>query len=255
MLDQAALFLALAALLAGFVDALVGGGGLIQVPALFSIGKDFPAAALLGTNKSASVFGTLSAAWRYSRRVVLPWSMVLLTALAALVCSYLGAQALASVPKAWLRPLVIALLMFAAGYTFVHKDFGQSHQPLKMGARTRAYAVLLGAVIGFYDGFFGPGTGSFLIFLFVRVFGFDFLHASAAAKIVNVATNLAALAFFLPNGYVIPQWVLLMLVCNVAGAQLGSVLALRHGARLVRIIFLWVVCALIARLVWDALPT
>ena len=115
------------------------------------------------------------------------------------------------------------------------------------------YAVLLGSLIGFYDGFFGPGTGSFLIFLFVRFFGFDFLHASASAKVVNVATNLAALGYFLPNGYLIPLLAVLMAAANVSGSVLGSWLALKHGSVFVRKIFLLLAAALILKFAWDTL--
>jgi uncharacterized membrane protein YfcA len=150
-----------------------------------------------------------------------------------------------------MRPLILVLLVAAAIYTFRRKDFGAVHRPAHAGAREMIYASLAGAAIGFYDGFFGPGTGSFLILLFIRFFGFDFLHASAAAKVVNVATNLAALSFFVPNGYWIPVLGLLMAVCNVGGSWLGTHLALKHGSGFVRKIFLFVVVALIARFAWD----
>jgi uncharacterized membrane protein YfcA len=249
--DLSLLLLALAALLAGFVDAVVGGGGLIQVPALFALQPAADPATLFGTNKSASVFGTLSAAGRYLRRVAIPWRATLYAAVAAFLCSYLGALSVAWLPRDLLRPLILVLLIGSAAYTFWRKDFGSLHRPAHAGGREMAYALLLGAGIGFYDGFFGPGTGSFLIFLFVRFFGFDFLHASAAAKVVNGATNLAALAYFLPHGHVLATAALLMAVCNVIGAQAGSHLALRHGSGFVRGIFLLAVFALILRFAWE----
>lgn len=247
-----ALFLLPAAFLAGCVDAVVGGGGLIQIPALFAA---YPAAApatLFGTNKCASVVGTAAASWRYARRVVMPWRTILPAALAAFAFSYVGAAAVAWLPKAALRPLILVLLVLAAGYTLARKDFGQVHRPAHAGLREFAWATLLGAVIGFYDGFFGPGTGSFLIFLFVRWFGFDFLHASASAKLVNVATNLAALAYFLPNGYWLPGLAIAMAACNVAGSAAGTRLALQHGSAFVRRVFLVVVGLLIAKFAWDS---
>ena len=246
-------FLPLAAFFAGFVDAVVGGGGLVQIPALFATLPQHVPATLFGTNKLASVFGTGIAAWRYARRVTMPWRTTLPAAVMAFAASYLGAMAVAWLPKAWLRPILLVLLIAAAAYTFWRKDFGAVHRPRQAGWRELLLATLLGGTIGFYDGFFGPGTGSFLIFLFIRFFGFDFLHASAAAKVVNVATNLAALAFFVPHGHLLAATALGMAVCNVAGAVAGSHLALRHGSGFVRRVFLAVVVALILRFAWDSL--
>jgi uncharacterized membrane protein YfcA len=251
--SSALLTLLLAAGFAGFVDAVVGGGGLIQIPALFSVlPRELPAT-LFGTNKLSAVFGTMNAAWRYAVRVRMPWRSTLPAALAAFAFSYAGAAAVAWLPRDALRPLILVLLVAAAIYTFRRKDFGTIHCPAHAGAREVIYASLAGAAIGFYDGFFGPGTGSFLILLFIRFFGFDFLHASAAAKVVNVATNLAALSFFVPNGYWIPALGILMALCNVGGSWLGTHLALKHGSGFVRKIFLVVVVGLIARFAWDTL--
>ena len=252
-LDPGLLALIFAAFFAGAIDAVVGGGGLIQIPALFAIHPGETPATLFGTNKCASVVGTANATWRYARRVSMPWRTILPAAVAAFALSYAGAAAVAWLPRDAVRPLILVLLILAAVYTLKRKDFGQEHRPAHAGARELAYAVLLGGVIGFYDGFFGPGTGSFLIFLFVRFFGFDFLHASASAKLVNVATNLAALAYFLPNGHVLPLLAAAMAVANVAGSQAGTWLALRYGSRFVRQVFLLVVAVLIVRFAWDTL--
>ena len=245
------LVLAFAALFAGFIDSVVGGGGLIQIPALFTtLPKEFPAT-LFGTNKIASVFGTTNAAFRYLRRVNMPWRTTLPAALAAFVCSYLGAMSVAWLPRELLRPMILIMLIGAATYTFLRKDFGAIHAPRHGGRREFVYALIIGGVMCFYDGFFGPGTGSFLIFLFIRFFGFDFLHASAASKIVNVATNLAAMGFFVPNGYYIPVLAIIMAVSNVCGSFIGTHLALRHGSGFVRQVFLVVVSALILKFAWD----
>ena len=243
--------LASASIFAGFIDSVVGGGGLIQIPAIFSVlPKELPAT-LFGTNKIASVVGTANAAWRYSRRVKMPWGTTLPAALAAFICSYLGAAAVAWLPRDMLRPLILILLVGAAVYTFWSKDFGAIHRPQHAGRREVVYALLSGCAIGFYDGFFGPGTGSLLIFLFIRFFGFDFLHASAASKVVNVATNLAAIAYFVPNGYYLPLLAIIMATANVIGSFIGTHLALRHGSGFVRQVFLVVVSALILKFAWD----
>ncbi len=247
------LILAFASLFAGFIDSVVGGGGLIQVPALFTtLPKELPAT-LFGTNKIASVFGTSNAAWRYARRVKMPWGTTLPAALAAFACSYLGAMSVAWLPRELLRPMILIMLIGAAAYTFWRKDFGAIHRPQHAGRREFIYALILGGAIGFYDGFFGPGAGSFLIFLFIRFFGFDFLHASAASKVVNVATNLAAIGYFVPNGFYIPVLAVIMATSNVFGSILGTHLALRHGSGFVRKLFLFVVCALILKFAWDTL--
>ena len=243
--------LLIAALIAGAVDAVVGGGGLIQIPALFVVYPGESAATLFGTNKCASVVGTANASWRYARQVVMPWRTILPAALAAFIFSYIGAAAVAWLPKDVVRPLILLLLVVAAVYTLKRKDFGLLHRPAHAGYRELVYAILLGGIIGFYDGFFGPGTGSFLIFLFVRFFGFDFLHASAGAKVVNVATNLAALGFFLPHGYVLPLLAAAMAVANVTGSIIGTRLALKHGSGFIRQLFLVMVAVLIVKFSWD----
>lgn len=183
------------AFVAGFVDAVVGGGGLIQVPALFVLKPELPPATLFGTNKLASIVGTANATWQYARRVQLPWRILLLTAGTAFVFSFLGARAVSYLNPNALRPLIIALLVAVFIYTLIKKDFGQLHAPKLSAWQQRYCGIAMGVVLGFYDGFFGPGTGSFLVFAFVGVFGFSFLLASAAAKVVNVATNAAALAW------------------------------------------------------------
>ena len=190
------LLLACAAFFAGLIDAVVGGGGLIQVPALFSVLSSSAPATALGTNKVASIFGTGAAAINYARQVKMAWSVAVPASLAALIFAFCGAYTVTQIPPDFLRKLLPFILLFVGIYTFMKKDLGQKHAPHLSGKRELAMALLIGAVIGFYDGFFGPGTGSFLVFLFVRVFAFDFLAASAVAKVVNIACNFAALAWF-----------------------------------------------------------
>jgi hypothetical protein len=160
-------------------------------------------------------------------------------------------MSVAWLPRDLLRPMILLMLIGAAGYTFWRKDFGSLHRPQHAGRQEFLYALIVGGAIGFYDGFFGPGTGSFLIFLFIRFFGFDFLHASAASKVVNVATNLAAIGYFVPNGFYIPLLAVVMAVANVLGSFVGTHLALRHGSGFVRRVFLAVVSALILKFAWD----
>lgn len=245
--------LAVAAFFAGMVDAVVGGGGLIQLPALFSMFPTTASASLLGTSKLAGVWGTGVAAITYARRVRVEWNTALPAALSAFLFAFLGAYTVTRLPSDFLRLLLPILLLVVAIYTFTKKDFGTQHAPLHRGRFERGLAILLGAGIGFYDGFFGPGTGSFLLFLFIRFFGFDFLGASTAAKIVNVACNVSALLWFGVSGHVMLQLGLMMAVCNVSGSVIGSRLALRYGSAWIRKLFLLIVCILLVKTSFDAM--
>ena len=242
----------LASLLAGLVDAIVGGGGLILVPALFATFPAAPPATLLGTNKSASVWGTSMATLQYARRVRMRWPVMLPAALAALVGSFVGAWVVTLIDPGFLRRLLPFILLAVLLYTLARKDLGRTHAPHLDQRRETLLACAIGAVIGWYDGFFGPGTGSFFIFLFVRLLGYDFLNASAAAKLLNVATNVAAIALFAAKGHVWWHVGLVMAVANVAGSLVGTRLALRHGAGFVRGVFIAVVGALILKTGYDA---
>lgn len=245
------LMLGLAAFFAGYVDAVVGGGGLVQIPALLSAFPTTSPATLFGTNKLASIVGTTSAAIQYARRVSIPWGIALPGAVAALVGAWFGARAVAWLPSEIMRPLVLVLLIGVAIYTFVKKDLGAVQGPRRSRNIEIPLAVAIGMVIGFYDGFFGPGTGSFLIFLFVRLLHLDFLHASVTSKIVNVATNFAALSFFALNVEVLWKLGLFMAICNLTGAVVGSRTAIRRGASFVRTMFLAVVSVLVLKIFWD----
>jgi uncharacterized membrane protein YfcA len=246
------LVLGVAAFCAGLIDAVVGGGGLIQIPALFATLPTTAPATLLGTSKLAGIWGTGAAAISFARRVRIAWGTAVPAATAAFILSFLGAYTVTHIPPDFIRKLLPFILIAVAIYTFKRKDFGSLHKPLHTGTKEKLIAVLIGGSIGFYDGFFGPGTGSFLVFLFVRFFGFDFLGASAVAKIVNVACNLAALLWFGYSGHLLWQLGLLMAVCNVAGSVVGTSLAIRRGTGFVRVVFLYVVSALILKTGYDA---
>lgn len=247
------LLLATAAAAAGFVDAVAGGGGLIQVPVLFTVLPGEVPATLFGTNKGSSIVGTASATWRYARRLPLPWEIALPAAATALVFSYGGAATVAWLPREVVRPLVLALLLAVFLYSALRPAFGAGGGRGLAGRQVRWAAAGAGAVLGFYDGFFGPGAGSFMIFAFVWLFGLDFLRASSAAKVVNLATNAAALAYFGPQGNVLWLTALTMAAFNLAGAAVGTRLALRHGGRFVRSMFLFVTAVLIVKFGYDTL--
>lgn len=242
----------LASLFAGFVDAIVGGGGLILVPALFSVYPSAAPATLFGTNKGAAVWGTAWATAQFARRVELPWSALAPAAVAALAGSAAGAWTVTMVSAAGLRRALPFILLAVLLYTLARKDLGRTHAPTMHGTRQAVAASAIGLAIGFYDGFFGPGTGSFFVFLFVRWLGYDFLHASASAKLLNTATNASALALFAWKGHVWWHIALVMAVANVAGSLLGTRLALKHGAGFVRGMFIVVVSALILKTGYDS---
>ena len=246
------LIVSLASLLAGFVDSIVGGGGLILVPALFAT---FPAAhpaTLFGTNKGASVWGTAFATWQFSRRVEMRWAALLPAAGAGFVAAFAGAWLVTVVSPDFLRKVLPAVLLVVLIYTLFKKELGRTHAPRFSGSKEKMMAAAIGAVIGFYDGFFGPGTGSFLVFLFVRLLGYDFLSASASAKLINTATNVAALILFVGKGHIWWHFVVVMAVANVVGSLLGTRLALKHGTGFVRVVFMAVVSALILKTGYDA---
>ncbi|BDI03199.1 sulfite exporter TauE/SafE family protein [Sphaerotilus microaerophilus] len=247
------LIVTLASGLAGFVDAIVGGGGLILVPTLFTVFPTAPPATLFGSNKGASIWGTAWAMRQYAQRVGLNWPTLLPATAMALLGSLVGAWLITQVPATPLRRALPFVLLGVLAYTLVRKDLGRVHAPRLPPRAERLAAMAIGGVIGWYDGFFGPGTGSFFVFLFVRWLGYDFLHASASAKLLNTATNAAAIALFAAKGHVWWHVAAVMAVANVAGAWLGSRLALRHGAGFVRQVFLLVVGALILRSGYDAL--
>lgn len=250
MLDY--LVVALASLLAGFVDAIVGGGGLITVPVLFGTYPTAMPATLLGTNKAAAVWGTAWATAQYNKRVDLVWATLLPAAAAALVGSALGAWSVTLMSPTGLRKALPFVLVGVLIYTIARKDLGREHARRFSGRAETIVASLIGLAIGFYDGFFGPGTGSFFVFLFVRLLGYDFLHASASAKLLNTATNIAAIALFAAKGHVWWHIAAIMAVANVAGSLVGTRLALRHGAGFVRGAFIAVVAGLIVKTMIEA---
>jgi uncharacterized protein len=246
------LIVAVASLLAGFVDSIVGGGGLILVPALFATFPTTHPATLFGVNKSASIWGTAAATWQFSRRVQMRWATLLPAAAAGFAGSFLGAWVVTIISPGFLRKLLPLILLAVLVYTLAKKELGRHHAPRFEGRNEIIVASLIGVCIGFYDGFFGPGAGSFFVFLFVRALGYDFLNASASAKLLNTATNLAALILFTIKGHVWWHFALALAVSNVVGSLAGTYMALRHGAGFVRLVFIGVVSALILKTGYDA---
>jgi len=253
-LDPLALaLLCLAAAGAGWVDAVSGGGGLLQVPSLLVALPQSPPALALGTNKLASIIGTTGAASTYLRSSVLDLRTAMPMTLAAIAGSALGASLATRIPAQAFRPVILVLLIGVWLWTLLRPQLGSEQRLRFEGRRHYAIAVVAGAGIGAYDGLLGPGTGSFLLIVLVGVLGYSFLNASATAKVVNVGTNLAALAVFGTTGQVLWLVGLLMGACNLTGAIIGARMAIARGSSFVRVVFLAVVGLLIARLAWDLL--
>jgi uncharacterized membrane protein YfcA len=245
------IFLAIASGFAGFVDAMAGGGGLIQLPALI-LGlpnKELPL--ILGTNKVPSAFGTTAAARNYFKNIKPDIPLTLTMMFPAFIGSIGGAYFAASVPKEFFKPFIVFLLIAVVIYTWLKPDIGLAEK-LKYTNRKRLFLVaLIGLFIGFYDGIFGPGTGTFLVFFLVSGIGYAFLKASGTAKLVNLSTNIGAILSFQLTGHIWWQLGLIMAVANVTGAIIGSKLAIKGGSPLVRKVFLVVTTLLIARVAWD----
>jgi len=248
---EIAIFLAIASGFAGFVDAMAGGGGLIQLPALI-VGlpnKELPL--ILGTNKVPSIFGTAAAARNYFKNIKPDIPLTLSMMGPAFIGSMGGASLAAAVPKDFFKPFIVFLLIAVAIYTWVKPELGMSEN-LKYTHKKRLVIVaLIGLLIGFYDGIFGPGTGTFLVFFLVSGIGYAFLKASGTAKLVNISTNAGAILSFQLTGHIWWQLGLLLAVANVTGAIIGSRIAIKGGSPLVRKVFLAVTFLLIARVAWD----
>jgi len=248
---EVAIFLAIASGFAGFVDAMAGGGGLIQLPALI-VGlpnKELPL--ILGTNKVPSIFGTTAAARNYFKNIKPDIPLTLSMMGPAFIGSIGGASLAAAVPKDFFKPFIVFLLIAVAIYTWRKPELGMNENLKYTHKKRLAIVALIGLLIGFYDGIFGPGTGTFLVFFLVSGIGYAFLKASGTAKLVNISTNAGAILSFQLTGHIWWQLGLLLAFANVTGAIIGSRLAIKGGSPLVRKVFLAVTFLLIARVAWD----
>jgi uncharacterized protein len=243
--------LAFFSFLAGFIDAIVGGGGLIQLPSILLSFPKLPVPMLMGTNKIAALSGTLLSAFQYAKRIKFDYKVLVVIGLTAGLFSFFGASLLSYLDVKLLRPLILGILIVMFFYTLFKKDMGTSLQNQVSQSEQIIKGSLLAAVIGFYDGFFGPGTGSFLVLGFVSILGFDFLKASAYAKVVNCFTNAGALFLFIKAGNFIIPVAILMAFCNIAGNFLGIKMAFKNGNSFVKKVFLVVVSLLIIRYAYD----
>jgi uncharacterized membrane protein YfcA len=243
--------LALLAFVAGFIDAIVGGGGLIQLPALLINFPSEQLPTLFGTNKIAALSGTSVAAYQYSKKIKFDFKLLIVVSIFAFAASFVGAKTVSYISVNTLKPVILAILILIAIYTFLKKDLG-SVQTKKLTINKQIFlGSLIGIIVGFYDGFFGPGTGSFFVLGFVVILGFEFVAASAYSKIINCMTNISALVVFVKQGNYILEIAILMSVCNIIGNIIGSRVALKKGNSFIRIIFLVIVSIMILRYGYD----
>lgn len=239
------------ALFAGLVDSIIGGGGMIQVPALFAVLPGFPPATLLSMNKLASIVGTIGSAFQYARTNQSPWGLVIISSSAAFFASVAGAYLLTQVPNEWLRgalPFILVVMLIIN----LRSSSGLTHAPKHQPRQEKIIASSGAGMIGFYDGFLGPGAGAFYKMLYTRALGFDFLRAAAPAKFLNIASNLGALCVFLYLGYMNWPLALMMAVTNLIGGQIGTRIAIKHGNSFIRQAFFILVTILIIKTFYDA---
>lgn len=243
--------LAIFSFVAGFLDSVVGGGGLIQLPALLINLPNTSIPTLFGTNKIAALSGTAFSAIQYSKKIKFNYKVLAVIGICAAIASFLGAKTVSYINVNTLKPLILVILILIAIYTFIKKDLGTIQTKKLSFKKMMIYGSLIGLIIGFYDGFFGPGTGSFLVLAFVVVFGFEFVEASAYSKVINCVTNIFALIVFIKQDNYLLELAILMAICNITGNIIGTKMALKRGNTFVRTIFLAIVTLMILRYGYD----
>lgn len=235
----------------GFIDAVVGGGGLIQIPALLIALPETPLPTIFGTNKIAALAGTSISSIQYSKRIKFNYKLLFVIAVCAGLASFLGANVVSLISVNALKPIILFVLIAIAIYTFLKKDLGSLQTKSLTPERQLLYGSFIGLVVGFYDGFFGPGTGSFFVLGFVVILGFEFVQASAYSKIINCMTNISALVVFIRNGNYLLELATIMAICNIAGSFVGTRIALKKGNSFIRSLFLVIVTLLILKYAYD----
>lgn len=241
------------ALFAGFIDAVVGGGGLVQVPLLFILFPELSHVQVIASNRFASLSGTSVAAFQYGRKMKMPWKIIGITGVFTALAAYGGTFAMRSIDSATFKPMLLVILIALTIYSFIKKDLGNQHALKYKGNKLILISSLIGAMMGFYNGFIGPGTGTLLVFSFVSVLGMGFLESSAQSKVINAMADAASLIGFLLSGAVLFKLAIPMMAANMLGGFIGSRAAMLRGNQFIRYVFLFVMSVLIIRLSWDLL--
>lgn len=243
--------LCIAAFAAGFIDSIVGGGGLVQTPATLITLPQYPVATLLGTTKIPSFCGTSIASYHYAKKVPVQWKLLAVMCSVALAAAVTGSYTVSIVSNRYMKPVIFCILIAVAIYTYTKKNFGSAVSKSLHSKKELLYGVSFALLIGFYDGFIGPGAGSFLVLFFISALGFDFLKASAHAKFVNLATNIGSIIYFGGSGHILYHFAIPMATFNITGAYIGAKVAILKGNQLIRIFFLLVIAATIIRFGYD----
>jgi hypothetical protein len=243
--------LCVASFVAGFVDAIVGGGGLIQTPVALIALPNLSVASIIGTLKIPGFSGTSIATIQYLKKVKVDWKLFGVMAVVSFVFAFIGSSLLNVMQNDFMKPVLFIILVLLLVYTYVKKDLGQLEISTLSTKRKYTYAIIICVFIGFYDGFIGPGTGSLLIIAFVGILGFDFLQASTNAKLVNLATNIGSITLFVIKGKIVWAIAIPMAVCNATGAFIGARLAISKGNGFIRVFFLVIVAVTLLRFGYD----
>jgi uncharacterized membrane protein YfcA len=245
------IILCCAAFAAGFIDSIVGGGGLVQTPVTLVTLPQYPVATLLGTIKIPSFSGTALACFQYAKKVAIKWKLLIIMGCIALLAAIAGSYTVTIVSNNFMKPVIFCVLIIVAIYTYTKKDFGHAVAKEHHPKLEWLYGSLFALVLGFYDGFIGPGAGSFLVIFFIAALGFDFLAASAHAKFVNLATNMGSIIYFGSSGHILYYYAIPMAICNLLGSFLGVRLAIKKGNAFIRVFFLLIVIGTILRFGYD----
>ena len=245
------ILLCIASFVAGFIDAIVGGGGLIQTPAALILMPAQSVATIIGTLKIPGFSGTSMATYQYLKKATVNWKLFIIMAIVSFVFAFIGSSLLNVMQNDFMEPLLFVILVLLLLYTYFKKDFGQFQVDKLSQKQIYIYGIVICIFLGFYDGFIGPGTGSFLVLGFVAILGFDFLHASANAKMVNLATNFGSICLFVLKGKIIWAIAIPMAVCNALGGFIGAKLAIKKGNGFIRIFFLIIVIGTLIRFGYD----
>ena len=245
------ILLCIAAFLAGFTDAISGGGGLIQTPAALILLPQYPAVTVIGSLKLPASCGTFIAAIQYARKIKLNVAMIAVLIVIAFAAAFAGSKLLTLVSNGFIKPFLLVVLIGVAIYTYSNKKFGVHIEKDHSMSQQWSRAILISLVLGFYDGFIGPGAGSFMMLCFITLLGYDFLTSSAHTKMVNLASNFGSLVFFIISGKILYAIALPMAACNALGGLLGARLAILKGNAFIRMFFLVVVIIVIIRFAWD----
>lgn len=245
------IFLCIGGFIAAFVDSIAGGGGLISMPVLMAIGV--PIHLAIGTNKFAASAGCISSAYRYAKSGKTNSELLKKLVPFTIIGSILGVKCVLSINENILNVLVVLMILIVAIYTFVSKNLGQEDRFEGINKKNLRLGMLMAFIMGFYDGFFGPGTGTFLTFGFIKIYGYDFLHASANTKILNLTSNVTSLLLFMINGQVYYKIAVLFALVMIIGAYVGAKVAIKNGSKMIKPIFLVMALFMVTKLMYQTL--